>query len=276
MPALIEGHCALCAEFGELSKDHVPPKGSAQLSRVRIGQLADDMGVSSGSRPVLGETGVRFRTLCLYCNNTRLGRWYDPELKRISEQATRVLSAASILALPARVVVTVKAQRVARAVIGHLLAAVPPEMAGKMPLDGTRALRDYFLDPDAPLPDGVSIYYWTYPSLRLVIARAVAKVTFDSRPPLLGDILKFYPLGYWVVWKGRPLRTGGLSLLLANRALDIDSEEDLPIGFHNQPALDFPEAPEGVEVTMMNDRLGVTAKPRLTTRQLRGPNEADS
>jgi hypothetical protein len=63
-----------------------------------------------------------------------------------------------------------------------------------------RALREYFLDPCAPLPDAVSIYYWTYPSRHVVIARAIAKTNIRFSPVIIGDILKFYPLGYWVVW----------------------------------------------------------------------------
>lgn len=101
-----------------------------------------------------------------------------------------------------------------------------------------RALREYFLDPCAPLPDAVSIYYWTYPSRHVVIARAIAKTNIRFSPVIIGDILKFYPLGYWVVWdapharalrrhprhrNGRTRRPGRTPARLATRV------EELPI-----------------------------------------------
>jgi len=103
-----------------------------------------------------------------------------------------------------------------------------------------RALREYFLDPCAPLPDAVSIYYWTYPSRRVVIARAIAKTNIRFSPVIIGDILKFYPLGYWVVWDAPPLRTDALAPLVLNRAEGVDFELDPPIRFRRQPPLDFP------------------------------------
>lgn len=270
MAASTEEFCSICGEPGELHRDHVPPKGSANLSRVAITTLADHMGTAR-TRPYFGETGVRFKTLCAYCNSTRLGTWYDPELKRISSAVTRLLSAATVLSLPEAAVVSVKPQRVARAVVGHLLAAVPPELAGQPPTDAPmpRALREYFLDPCAPLPDTVSIYYWTYPSVRVVIARGIAKTNIRFNPIIIGDILKFYPLGYWVLWDAPPLRTDTVAPLVANRTVGIDFEVDLPIRFRGQPSLDFPEAPGPEEATFMHDRAGVTAGPRLTRRQTR-------
>jgi len=232
MAAMVKGHCGICGEIGQLHRDHVPPKGSASLSRVEIRSLADHMGASV-ARPRFSDTGVRFKTLCSLCNSTRLGTWYDPELKRISAGVTRWLSASALISLPESLVVSVRAQRVARAVIGHLLAAVPPDQAGKPHTDAPmqRALREYFLNPCAALPDRVSIYYWTYPSRRVVIALAIAKVSLRPVPMILGDILKFFPLGYWVVWQGPPARGGAMSPLLPNRAEPIDSEVDLPIRF---------------------------------------------
>lgn len=271
MAASVKGYCSICGEFGELSQDHVPPKGSANLSRVAITTLADHMGTSRSGRPVLSESGVRFKTLCSYCNSTRLGRWYDPELKRISSGVTRVLSASAFLSLPETVTISAKPQRVARAVVGHLLAAVPAELTTQPPSDAAmpRALREYFLNPCAPLPDAVSIYYWTYPSRRVVIARGITKTNIRFSPLIIGDILKFYPLGYWLVWDPPPAQRGPLSPLLVNRAEGIDSEVDLPIRFRHQPPLDFPEAPGPDEATFMHDRAGVTAAARLTRQQSR-------
>lgn len=237
------------------------------MSRVTIRSLADHMGTSK-ALPRFSDTGVRFKTLCLTCNSTKLGRWYDPELKRISSDVTKLLSATTVLSIPETLVVRVKPQRVARAIVGHLLASVPAEWT-QQPLKDTdkpRTLREYFLDPYAPLPDSLSIFYWTYPSRRIVIARALVKVK-SGYADIQMELLKFYPLGYVLVWDVPSARPSALAPLLANRAEGLDTDIELPIRLRGQPPLDFPEAPMEGEATFMAADATVNAVPRLTRGQ---------
>ena len=89
---------------------------------------------------------------------------YDPELNKISKDVRMLLKATKTIWLGQRQYIPVKPQRLARAIVGHLLAGGLSPDNSPVKAACPDALREYFLDPMAPLPDKLDIYYWLYRS----------------------------------------------------------------------------------------------------------------
>jgi len=219
------GFCSICRNYGELTCDHVPPKGCYRPGRVEVKSLLERMCLQP-TRSRLSQSGVHFRTICGVCNNDRLGRRYDPALMRVSAEVGRIVRSTHALGLvlPDPLTIVAKPQEIARAVIGHLLASVPAEFAGEPPAVAPMqdAMRQYFLDPNRPMPNELEVFYWAFPSSKVVILRSVVLADVrdsSSRSLLAFDLLKFFPLGFMVTWQRPATVNIGLPLLLPARDL---------------------------------------------------------
>lgn len=124
------GHCAICGKRRTLTWDHVPPTCAYKARRVEIRPLIDSLRGAS-ARPRLSQAGIQFPSICAECNEARLGKEYDPHLREFARAIRSALSASGDLgiALPSPYSITLKAQRVARSVVGHLLASLRMRMS---------------------------------------------------------------------------------------------------------------------------------------------------
>ena len=167
-----KGVCGICLTAGPLTKDHVPPKGTVTPSTVVIRDFAEHFAIPKlPGHP--GRHSATFRTICHVCNGDRLGTQYDPALKAACRRVDSWLRANRLgLSLPETMRVDVCPQRVARSIVGHLLASgvTPDTLRHEGGPVMVQAMRTYFLAPDAPLPSEISIFTWPYPSpIRTVI-----------------------------------------------------------------------------------------------------------
>lgn len=107
------GHCNICGSHGQLTEDHIPPKGALRITQMEMVHLIQVLSApGSMSRGRLSQDGVKFRTLCGRCNNDLLGSRYDPELIRLVNSVGTILK--SSLQLPPRMNVPVVPQKVMR------------------------------------------------------------------------------------------------------------------------------------------------------------------
>ena len=213
------GYCNICNEYRELTRDHVPPKGSIRLQPVetrslvqwmtewapgRVEKLGDNSLWERDTRRRLAQSGVNFRSICAACNNVRLGARYDPELNSVSQTVSSVVKMhlTKRLALPSEVAINVRTHYLMRAIVGHLLAAHRSKDQSKPPQgfsEGFYAdLRSYFLDENLPLPDGVKVYYWPYLSQDQVLIKSLGVSLKDGTRAVVGDLIKFFPMAYYV------------------------------------------------------------------------------
>lgn len=123
---MTRGRCAICGAIGLLTKDHVPPKSVMEPVVLEIIRISDLL-MEDSERPVPrgGFQAPVFPSLCKDCNNQRLGLSYDPVLARFIEDTrpwVNIIERGIII--PDGISVTTKPLRLARAVVGHLLAAV--------------------------------------------------------------------------------------------------------------------------------------------------------
>jgi hypothetical protein len=258
-----KGYCVICGDYGALTRDHVPPKGCNNL---------DDRSIRSwvchftGQGPVTySQKGTHYKTICGYCNNTRLGSEYDPALVEISNEITEIikLAATSKIEFPETIDRDVKTQRVAKSLVGHILAgasisevSAPPKSAEVLD-----AFREYVLSPSKPMPDKLEIYYWTYPYKKQVLVRFFSKTRLNAKYAILGSVLKFHPFGFWLVWDKPKGFKINLPILVRDKS---NTEECRKLRFElsNGFPHDFPEAPQSDEVTMIDKDMAVVSEPK--------------
>jgi hypothetical protein len=255
----MRGYCNLCNQLRELTRDHVPPQGSVNLRRAELRPLLDRMEPEANTpqtaffanmppgrpRRIL-QNGPHYRSICGDCNNRLLGSRYDPEIKRISEEAGRCVKATSKgLILPDQLKVSVRTHFLMRGIIGHLLAArEPEEPPAPSPQNQSgfyESLRKYFLDESLPLPSDVTFFYWTYPSRDAVVVRSLVIGSRVTGQTIMGDLLKFFPVAYFMA----NTRVDSLKLhtpnIVGHGCNDMDCKVELFIDLKRINRLEWPE-----------------------------------
>jgi hypothetical protein len=284
----MQGYCNICNQLRPLTVDHVPPKGSTTLRQVDLKAFtdkfvetakhplkfidADDTAKKGTPRSRISQNGMKFRSICAQCNNYILGGRYDLEIKRVSETVGRLINASfnNGVWLPDGIRLPVRTHHLVRGIVGHLLAALEsPDPSKPMPGydSGFYAdLRAYVLDENLPIPPGITFYYWTYPRLEQVLFKGLGLCTQNGKHWLVGDLLKFFPLAYFVVDNTE----GGLALpvtsIIGDGCNDMNCVVDLHIRFNDVPPHDWPETPDAEHYTIHPQRGAVVATPRRARR----------
>ena len=193
------GQCNICGISCKFTEDHVPPKGSIKPQKVGIRSFVQTVDLVDPKIARPSQNGVKFRTLCPRCNNVRLGRDFDPALNQFSREVAQIIGSRRRIILPAKVAIQIQPQRVARSLIGHLLAvgvrddmSLPP-----IPAPMPDLMRRYFLDVTMDFPTDLALYFWTYPAKRQVILRGVGIIS--SNQIVIGDFIKYFPVAILVV-----------------------------------------------------------------------------
>lgn len=232
------GQCNLCGTHGPLTEDHTPPKGCYKPNQVELRSILHRLSSSTLDRKsTLSQNGVKFRTICAYCNNTLLGSLYDPPFINFVNQIANYLK--SQLELPDLVTVKGQPQAIARSLLGHMAAQGVNRY--KKGLD-TETFRNYILDVSSPLPGNIRIYYWPHPHQSHIMVRDAAYGSTKNNTAFLFWLLKFFPLAFMVTWDE-------LSLIprLDNfdrwRNLPFETQSEIPILLRPPVNENWPEAP---------------------------------
>ncbi|MEX0335914.1 hypothetical protein [Vibrio tubiashii] len=202
--------------------------------------------------------GLNYRTTCSSCNNDWLGQKYDPALAELFNEVKLLAESVSkgVLSLPPYKTFFIKPQRIARSVIGHILAGnavdLVKENSPHSPM--YQLMSDYFFDEDSTLPSELEIYYWFYPFNEIRLARAFG-TKLVANEPIVGDLLKFFPFAFWVTWNQPREARINLGKLLPDRSLPLDGLSQLTINFDNYPPIHFPEAPHENGMTIFNSKM---------------------
>jgi hypothetical protein len=254
---VMKGRCVICGNLGALTRDHVPPQGivpPAEIEVTRLLPLASPDDDDALTRPRRHFRSPSFPSLCKQCNGDRLGREYDPHLIRLARAVRSwVNTAYNIgLSLPESIPVQTVPHRVGRAVVGHLLAVEErkdrtAELNNGSMLD---ELRKYFLDTQVPFPARAAIYLWPYPSDDIVIARGFGIARPGVFDVIVGDVLKFFPLAFWVVSETPPGIRFPFTRLPFDRADCLDTTVTFSIPLRGIPPIFWPERPSSNELVL--------------------------
>lgn len=221
-----------------------------------------------GSKGTASQSGVNFRSICGVCNNERLGGGYDEALGSVCKAAAPYLavevpSAAAVQIAPHR------PARVARAVVGHVLAAFVPEDIDAPPAAASYldALRAYFLDPSLPMPAPLEIFYWAYPfdDVRIIAAAGYMDTRSPRRTTVMFSALKFSPLAFLLMWERPEWLTPPRRLWRLDRtAVGLDEQRPFVLDPHPARRLrpDFPENPGDHGFVLLNDQAALVARRR--------------
>jgi len=255
------GYCVICGNKGKLSRDHVPPKGCNNLNDVELKHLFPSEKYSR--KGITSQGGTHYKTLCGACNNTHLGSYYDPYLVNLSNEITSLVMGAKNrkISLPDRIYPFIKPQRIARAVVGHCLAAIAVDEAksGLISSPISDSLRSYFLDQSSSLPEQLDIFFWPYPSKNQVVVKYMGKSSMYRKGTIVGHVMKFLPLGFWLVWDKPDSIAIGERKLVPDKFMGLDDVHQVELDLYNIPALNFPEAPADHEYVVLNGGHAVVA-----------------
>ncbi len=249
------GYCVICGRYGKLSRDHVPPKKCNNLKDVEIQALLPSK--DSSRVGTTSQGGTHFKTLCEDCNSKRLGLEYDPELIKLSNEITLPALTAKTkrIVIPNVIHAFIRPQRLARAIVGHTLAAIAVDEAksGLLNSPMSDSMREYFLDSSLPMAKSLNIYYWLYPSRKQVVIKGMGKSHYGTPGTIVGHVMKFLPLGFWLVWDKPSDRVINLDRLLLDKRMGLNETAQIDINMQDIPPLNFPEMPAEWETNLLND-----------------------
>ena len=224
--------CNVCGKATPLSDDHVPPRGTGNRTKVGMTPLIAVMsGVDAPVRE--SQNGMKYKTICARCN-AHLGREYDPTLIAFRHGVARYVNAS--ICVPTTVRWPVKVQRLMKGILGHLLAA---EIDCPSPtLDST--VRNYVLDPCAPLPDGISLFFWLHRHQGSVVIPDMLMWSLRDHSLHRIHVLKFFPIGFLVTER---TMYDGLPSLSRHRDAVLDEVVEIPVPIRALRPADWPEMP---------------------------------
>lgn len=203
-----------------------------------------------------GHTSRVFQTICETCNGKRMGSIYDPALARFANALGAWVRAASQLhlTLPSVATVTCEPALVARAVIGHLLAAEPTQKSSDALPEGSlpASMRKYFLSEDLGLPSQFRIYLWPYPSQQTVIGRGIGHWNMKDGEPIVADTLKFFPVAFAVVSVEERMPRILATQLQPDKLTGMHETVNLEIDLKRSPGSTWPERPQGSSLVLLN------------------------
>lgn len=193
-----QGFCLICGNFGRLSQDHVPPKGSILITKTEQRHVTEVLGVEEHKiRGIQSSNGSKFKTICERCNNEHLGE-NDSEVARVCKSLTNRIRRYSISRNSPNIVVDVNAVKYSRAMIGHILSATSVEECKTESQISPYfdPLKQFVLGNDDAISDTHEIYYWFYPYDRHVSAKYVGFK--NEGHTAIVSLLSFFPIAFMV------------------------------------------------------------------------------
>ena len=236
-----QGRCNLCGSFGLLTEDHVPPKCCVPAKPARYASvLQRDQRNKRQFKGTLVQNGLSYRTLCSTCNNTVLGGSNDNALGEMARQVRHLIEMP--LFIPATSTIRIKPQRVARSVLGHLMAIGVDRF--ECGLVG-EAIRKFVLGQQASPAPQMRLSYWVYKGNERVLIRDAGLDLLGTGKSIFFWELKFFPLAFVMTWDDDIgfKRELGIRNFDAYRDLAADSEAEVPIDLHPIPHPFLPELP---------------------------------
>ncbi len=258
------GYCSICGRCEELTCDHVPPKGCISVSEVELRNLSQLHQKEEPKHRKILQSGVKFKTICSNCNNTLLGKIYDKELKKISEEISKIAKAKEVLVLPDKSKTRISPQKLARALVGHLLAACISKDTENPPKSAPMydAMRSFFLNQNQKLDERLEIFYWYYPSKKQVVLRGFGTCLSYPGPFIIGDYLKFFPLAYAIYWDRDKTAKLNLTKLQGLDVVKFDDERDIEINLRQVVSLNWPEYPGDNGIALCANEYTYISMPR--------------
>ncbi|MDX2273503.1 MAG: hypothetical protein NW237_16335 [Cyanobacteriota bacterium] len=123
-------------------------------------------------------------------------------------------------------------------------------------------MRHAFLNPGTPWPPELRVYCWPYSSAEFTIVRGfgIARVLGATHGPIVGDVLKFFPLAFWVTQEDTDVTGYRLVDLARSIQEDIGARLRVELPLLGIPSPLWPERPRNQEVILMRKESSYVAK----------------
>lgn len=190
------GRCNICERVSDLTWEHVPPKFCFNDNRTQynsIFELNDEKQYTH-----IAQNGIKYRSICAECNNNLLGSNYDKEYKKLVDLLYKLYITPETIPQYLEIQ-NLKVNKIARAIVGHFLAARNEYFDGKL----ENELRKYFLNDKLKPPKELKLLYYVYIYNTIMIIRDVAPKKFGkveySIPEGLISCINTFPLAFILV-----------------------------------------------------------------------------
>ena len=211
--------CNICGEKRKLTEDHVPPKfwHNSSQKRYSIAFSTGDPPQAKNLFPWKANHGITYKSICQECNSW-LGSEADKEMKVVCDAVHKQLHSKIFLRYAS---VEIKVNRVARSVVGHMLAA---KNFFDVECTIDEKLRAYVLDKTALPPENMYLYYYPYEYDYIVVARDLISGAAGLESAML-SMISSYPLAFLLSNK----RIQGMGEMFLKCTTDIDEKKTLLI-----------------------------------------------
>lgn len=194
----IIGKCNICCREGILTWDHVPPKFCFNSEKVKYNKILDVQDKTKKLKE--SQNGIKFRSICENCNNNLLGSKYDKEYKKLVDLLYNIYISKGNISQYIDID-GLQINKVARAVVGHFLAAKSSFSNNIV----EQKLREYFLDENKLPPKEISLLYYVYIYNTIMIMRDFVPKKFGNSqykiPNGLMSCISSFPLAFILVDK---------------------------------------------------------------------------
>lgn len=256
---ILNGYCLICKQYGKLTKDHVPPKGSVTITKREQRTISeshpDNFDNVKGLPTFRAST---FKTICRDCNSTLLSQ-FDSEICTVTKSITSKVKDYFILAnqIYPYIEVPFDAKKFTRGMIGHILSASSIK-ACLNPISENHLfspLRDYVSGKVTTFEDTHDIYYWFYPHATHISAQGLA--FFNEGHICECLLLYFFPIAFLITLKGQgTFPAHALKLNLSDDKLRFN------MSLNNIPFSSFPFIElKGNQMLLFNDEFTCISYP---------------
>lgn len=188
--------CNICGRISDLTWDHVPPKFCFNDERAQYNSIFE---INNKKQYMhIAQNGIKYRSICAECNNNLLGSNYDKEYKKLVDLLYELYITPGTIPQYLEIQ-NLKVNKIARAIVGHFLAARNEYFDGKL----ENELRKYFLNDKLKPPKELKLLYYVYIYNTIMIIRDVVPKKFGkveySIPEGLISCMNAFPLAFILV-----------------------------------------------------------------------------
>ena len=242
------GHCRVCGVYGEMTEEHLPPRGAFNKGAGRYTDPMDDIGSDELDPPADGlvvQGGIRGHVLCAGCNNQPRAReyreWANWAYNLLSSQPEKPPQIDLVAAYPAFPTVTLKGVYPGR-LVRQVLSMMATVSAGSQLTTKYPVIRDLVLGGIAQsLPKPLRLEFLLYGHNTSRIAGGPqGQGWYNVAEHMFHRVLAidFPPLAFVLTIDGPAANVGGDITWFAEVPIDEKQEvtfEDLAIGFGHKP-----------------------------------------
>ena len=254
-----EGYCLICGSYGELTMDHVPPRGAITVSKIEQKHIVEMIGADNIKlKGIKSQNGSRFKTICANCNNKIIGNNDQEVSSVIKELNTKIKKHFSDFhSIYNSVSVRFNPVRFCRAMIGHILSATTVNHCRKEPVNSPyfTPLQDFVLGNDNALNDTHDIYYWFYPNEMHLSSKMI--LFYNDGNYCVISILSFFPIAFLLTEKNKGIYPAQATKLTFNDSHIIMNLSSQNIEYANFPFISL----EGNRMYIANDETCIASYP---------------